>query len=403
MMPNLAEVQEKISKYGLKVTLKKALGRVLHMYNCWTVPWIFQYKFYWNLLGLIIAPAPKRKRILGIWDFKALPWSLGDPLLFVESLSLLKLEYDAEEIDICVIYDGENPGGNRSKGDANTNINTKNAQEYMLDFLPLFSTSPYLGSVFQFNSRNEFYSFLKLNSGRYHIFPSLPKHLGETYNFKGGERLVDVNEFHKKHGYIPHLKIGERESSWAKWFYLNNLPKNTVPVALSLKRTVHSEVRNADPYVWLPFIDKCKQLYPEVIFIFIGLRDEAFDGLRERSNVFIAKEYGTTIMEDLALIRASIMYIGTASGVNVISMYSDLPYFIFQLPNTTIYGIEFGDSFKFANKNQKIFDAKIPVTPELLLNEFKSVYNNLEKNEWVKETSIGAKDKHFLPTSKAIK
>ena len=254
-----------------------------------------------------------------------------------------------------MIYDKKNPSGWRKE----PNINANNAQDYMVDFLPLFNKCPYLGSVFQFNSRKEFNIFLKNNLHRYNLYPSLRQHLDESYNFSG-YGIVFMKEFENffnEYSYIPHLRIGERDSSWAYWFYQNYLPKDTVPVVLSLRRPLSmiSRERNADPKVWLAFIDKCKEVYKDITFVIVGLRAEVFQGLRERSNVVIAKDYGTFIIQDLALIRSSYCYLGTASGPGVIAQFSDLPYLIFHMPEIERYGLSEEKNFSFARYCQMLW------------------------------------------------
>lgn len=354
-------------------------------------------------MKLIFVPNFKKKRILGIWDFKALPWSIGDPLVFIEKLSTLKIQHNAEDIDICVVYDRDNPGGNRGNGDPNNNITSNNAQDIILEFLPLFSTCPYLGSIFQFNSRREFYSFLKRNSERYDFFPPLGQHLGETYNyyFSAINEMNEIQEFDNAHGYIPYLRIGDRDILWAYWFYLNHLPKNTVPVTLSLKQTSHDTQRNANLDVWLLFIDNCKIDFPEVVFVIVGLREEVFEGMRKRPNVIIAKDFGTSIIEDLSLIRTSLMYMGTTSGVNTIAQFSDLPYLIFQYPVNILvkFGLKPGENFSFATEKQKLFSTTTSVTPSLLLKEFKGLYSKLDRKKWLNITFEKACNKHGHPAA----
>ena len=278
MFEKVEEIFCKVRKHGV-IGSSKIIARKLYKLYKYRVPWLLQPRFYYHLMRLIFAPGFNKKRILGVWDFKALPWSIGDPLIFIEKLSTLKIEHDAEEIDICIVYDRNNPIGNRAGKDCN--ITSCNAQEYMLEFLPLFSTCPYLGSIYQFNSRREFHHFLKSNFERYDIFPPLEQHLGETYNFHSvtGEcHTNEIQEFYNAHGYIPYLRIGKRDSSWAQWFYLNHLPDKAVPVTLSLKRTSHAIKRNANPAVWLSFIDKCKIDFPEVVFCGGGLREDVLEG-----------------------------------------------------------------------------------------------------------------------------
>lgn len=339
-----------------------------------------------NLMRLILVPDCSKKRILGIWDYKALPWSVGDPLVFIEKLSILKNERGAEAVDICIIYDRDNPAGNRRE----PHLTTRNAQEYMLEYLSLFSTCPYLGSIFQFNSRKEFYRFLKGNLERYNVFPPIIRHLKEEYNFVGGApHYNEINEYYRNNGCIPHLQIGDRALQWAVRFYSNKIVKGRYPVALSLRNTPGDEQRNAKSAAWLGFIDKCKNSFPEIVFIVIGRQDEVFEGLRERPNVIIAKDSGTNIISDMALIRASIMYMGTASGINMTAIFSDLPYLLFQWQKSDLIHLFTDlpkDRFLFANEKQKIFYSDQDISPEYLFNQFKSLYTKIADKKMADKT-----------------
>lgn len=403
------EIFRKIGRHGIVMSFKiflRIFNERVYIFCLTRIPWALKFRFYYHLARLLFMPNLHRKRrILGIWDFKALPWSVGDPLAFIETLSVLKVQYDAEEVDVCIVYDRDSPAGNRGRmnsSNAVNNITCSNAQDYMLEFLPLFSTSPYLGSVYQFNSRKEFYYFLKNNLQRYNIFPSLVKHLSETYNFYCRTPVLkEIIEFYNDNGYIPHLRVGSRDRSWAKWFYVKHLPENSLPVSLSLKRTGHAVDRNIEPVVWLSFIDKCRLDFPEVVFVIVGLREEAFEGLRNRPNVIIAKDFGTSLIEDLALIRASLLYMGTSSGVNLIAWFSSLPYLVFQMPadNLHRHGLKTEEGFPFLNNKQKNF-ITTEITAELLFDEFRKLYLELDKNEWRKKVLENVHFKYGHPTAR---
>jgi len=405
MFKRCFEIPGKIAKHGFAGSHRIIIQRLQRFWET-RIPWPIKGRFYYHLLKLILTPSCQGKRILGIWDYKALPWSIGDPLVFIEMLSILKIRHNAKAVDICIVYDHDNPGGNRGRL-WKSNITSENAQDYMLEFLPMFSTSPYLGSIFQFSSRKEFYYFLRENSERYDIFPPLGQHLNETYNYyyakDSTSQQREIVEFYHAYGYIPHLRISDRDCSWARWFYLTHLTDGTVPVALSMKRTSHDTVRNAEPAVWLAFIDKCKMHFPEVIFVVVGLREEVFDGLRNRMNTIIAKDFGTTITEDFALIRTSLLYMGTTSGICNIARFSDVPYLIFQFPNFyRNFGLEQKENQAFATDKQKIFDTTSEVTPELLYGEFKNLYMKLNKDGWQIAAIRAARMKNSHPSTRAM-
>ena len=391
MLERASRIADKVRKHGLKGSLGKLLEKLKKAVGV-----------YWRFGRLVMAPACRGRRILGIWDYMALPWSIGDPLVFVEMLSVLKLETGAEAVDICIVCDREAPNGIRSKPGQDI-VTPENVPDYALEHLPLFSTSPYLGSVFQFLSRDEFHSFLKNNLQRYDIFPPLGRHLAGTYNFIGGcTDFLEIQKFHKKHGHVPYLRVGQRDMAWANWFYTTHLGKNAIPVTLTLRRSRDFDERNADIKVWMDFLDRCGTVFPNVTFVVAGLREEARDDLRTRPNVILSKDHGTSVMEDLALIRASLLYMGTNSGVNTIALFSDLPYLIFQFPADKLHTVGFktGKNFSFATANQKVFTTDIMVTPDLLFEEFKGVYSSLDIAGWHETAFRSARNKHTHPSSK---
>lgn len=340
--------------------------------------------FLGRLLRLLFISRYSKKRILGIWDYRYLPWSIGDPLVFIEMLSILKIKYAAEAVDICIVYDPNNPNGIR-KVERYTEVSV---QEYMLEFLPIFSTSPYLGSIFQFNSINEFLRFLKNNIQDYELFPPLSVYLAGKYNYRyDTDHLKDIEDFYKTYNYIPFLKVGDKALSWAKNFYKSNIPEDKVAIALTLRGALDGSPRNANKEAWLKFINECSKSFSEVFFVVLGSREEVFEELRKCKNVLLSKDFGFSIQEDLALIRSSLMYMGTESGINNIARLSDLPYLIFQCPSREPahrYGLDKGKNFIFANAKQKTFSIEIPATTDFIFQEFKSLYPQLDKNAWRK-------------------
>jgi len=390
--------------FGLgKRVLVPAIQLALSVPSLWrnNRPWPARLRFYFNLLRLLTLPFPKNKRLLGIWDFHNNPWSIGDPLVFVETLNCLSLKHQIEDVDICIIYDHDDPVGIRRE----SQLTPENARDYILNWLPLFSTCQNLSSVFQFKSRTEFNYCLTLNANRYMLSPTLGNHLGERYNFLGSADLTEIMDFYKNNGYIPYLRIGELLTSWAYDFFLSHIKPGTVPVVLSLKSTLHSQVRNADPTCWLPFIDRCESSFQDVTFVLVGLRDEEPPGIRQCANVIIAKDYGTTIMEDLALVQKATMYIATDSGIVVIAMFADTPYLVFQVPSVTMkkYNLVNRQNWCFATEHQKLFDDTFDMTPDFIFEEFTTLYQKLDKEKWFANANAKASPVSQHPSTTVIR
>lgn len=389
---------QKVRELGMLRTMQRGGKFVCHLWGK-MAPWFVRYRFYKNLCRLVLGRHLRHKRVLGVWDLSALPWSIGDPMMFVESLSLVKIEQDATAVDICVLYDREAPGGTRR-----VNLDADQAEYHVLNMLPVFRTSPFLESLFMFADRAEFYDFLRRSADRYVLFPSVEKHLGFTYNFYGGAPIPIHRKFFDAHGYLPHLRIGGRETAWARSFLRAHCGRDRIAVILSLKQTEQAPERNADLCIWTAFVDHCAEHFPEVMFVQVGLKEESDEGLRRRENVVVAKDHGTTIVEDLALIRSGCVYMGTVSGINLIAIFSDMPYLLFQMPMYSMksWGIPPGKGFWFAQENQKLFDTSFDVTTELLIKEFTHLYGSVDRGKWLAEIAQDCGPVQTHPAAKPV-
>lgn len=376
------KLREKGIVYCFKAALLMIYRRVLSPKRPGVHP-ITPFRFLINLFNLLSNRKP-RKVILGVWDYKVIPWSIGDFLVFIETLSVLKLKHDADKVDVCVVCDSENPAGNRGY----KNINSGNFRYYFFNLLPIISTSPYLGSVFQFDSRSEFYSFLKKNLNKYEIYPPINQQLKETFNFYGGATLKEIQDFYRERGFIPHLAIDDYHLSWAYNFYKTKA-NGLFPVAVSLRNRPSGAGHNADRDLWLSFFDLCRSAFPEVVFVVVGVREEAFEELRHRSNVIVAKDYGSTLLDDFALIRTSLLYMGMESGIACIAIFSDVPYLLFGRPPKVgeRIGLKPGSNLEFATQYQKVFYTAFIITPHSLLREFSNLYNQLDTDKWHEKVS----------------
>ncbi len=107
--------------------------------------------------------------------------------------------------------------------------------------------------------------------------------------------------------------------------------------------------------------------------------------MQKWNNVVFAKEFSTTIVEDLALIQFSIMYMATTSGINTSAHFSNLPYLIFRYPNESI-NILSSENTKvpyYQKKQQQ--NIKFNENAELLYDEFIKIYSQLDKKEYLKK------------------
>jgi hypothetical protein len=134
----------------------------------------------------------------------------------------------------------------------------------------------------------------------------------------------------------------------------------------------------------------CKSAFPEVVFVVVGTREEVFEELRHHRNVIVAKDHGSTLLDDLALIRTSLLYMGRESGVSEIAVFSDVPYLLFGREERARLAqkLKPDSNYEFATKLQKVFYASsFIVTADSLLREFSNLYNQLDIDKWRKKAS----------------
>ena len=375
---------KKLREKGIVYCFKAALSMVYRQVSSPNRHFLTPFRFLINLFSFL-SSRKSRKIILGVWDYKVIPWSVGDFLVFIETLSVLKLKHGADKVDVCVVCDSKNPAGNRGY----KNVNSSNFRYLLFKLLPIISTSPYLGSVFQFDSRAEFYSFLKQNINKYEIYPPINQQLKETFNFHSGATLKEIQDFYRERGFIPHLAIDDYHLSWA-YNFCETRAKGLLPVVVSLRWHPRARPeRNAERDVWLGFFDLCKSAFPEVVFVVIGTREEVFEELRHCSNVIVAKDYGSTLLDDLALIRTSLLYMAQESGIATIAVFSDIPYLLFGREEVArrALKLESGSNLEFATQYQKVFYASFTMTPHSLLEEFSKLYNQLDIEKWQEKAS----------------
>ncbi len=378
---------EKLKEKGFIYCFKAALLIVFQKAGIYRRQFLFlflaPFKFVNNSIHYISGKKAE-KRIFGVWDNKHTPSTIGDLLVFMEALSVLKLKHGADKVDFCVVCGKENPAGNSGYG----TFGSSNNRHHLFHLLPILNTSPYLGSVFQFDSRPAFYSFIKQNINRYEIYPPIDKQSGEIFDFDKSVPLEEIRNYYRERDFIPNLVIDEYHRHWAYNFYKTKI-KGLIPVAVALEHCYDRATGNSDIVGWLKFFDLCKANLPEVVFVLVGIREEVSEELRMRSNVIVAKDFGSTIADDFALIRTSLLYVGLNGGISEIAVYSDVPYLIVEKSwnMETEIRPKPDSKYVFATTNQKVFNTSGGIVPETLLKEFSDLYNHLDTKGWLNNAS----------------
>jgi hypothetical protein len=290
----------------------------------------------------------------------------------------------ANKIDFCFLLDPVKP----QRGDFD-GVTQENFHFYLQLYLPVVFVNPNLGSIFVFTSYKQFEKFILNNIRRYFIWPLLGRYLAKEPAYSSNFNFIQ--DHYKRHKKLPQLSCRSFTLKWANNFIYKNIwPYH--PVVVQLRNNHVALYRNANIPAWIEFFRHCRDSYPNVRFVIIGRREEIVEEIRSLPNVIYAKDYGTNIEQDLALIQTAMIYYGSSSGPGTIALFSDIPYRIFnhEIANEDMRE---GDNFIFANANQKVLWGE--ETADLLISEFAQLYIKEIVDAWKSKQEICDKEFEF--------
>ena len=159
------------------------------------------------------------------------------------------------------------------------------------------------------------------------------------------------------------------------------------PIVVHLRNKPNRRKCNSNYGAWLQFFKTCrrKKRLRRFSFVIIGNHEEIDSRYRKIGNVVFAKDFGTTAEQDCALIQSSLMFMGCSSGPEVMALYCNVPYRIFNCFPTTqeLYGIGRGSRFPFALPSQKLI--REPDTESVIEREFMCLIGQTDIGKWERE------------------
>jgi hypothetical protein len=319
---------------------------------------------------------PANQRLLLIYDFASQPFSVGDILIFQEASLVLREMHGLGKIDFAAVYEPAKPV---VADPAFSWIDPDSFLFHLSSFLPAAQVNPHLGSLFLFDSHRQLESYIADNISDYHVWPTLPRYALREYLY-----YYCFNElfysYYQQHGALPSLASRPAALAWAKHFIKEHAPSAT-PVTVQLRHNKVNPARNSNYDAWMAFFEHCADRYP-VKFIVICAHSEVDPRLRQMKNVMVAKDYCTSVEQDLALIEAARIHMGVSSGPAAMVLFSGKPYCIFnwEANLSSIKGfVQDGHRYRyyFSTPYQNcIFGTE---TPDLLIAEFKRLWSTVEQ------------------------
>ncbi len=312
-----------------------------------------------------------QRRLLIIYDYSSQPFSVGDVLIFQEASLVLRENLDLGKVDFALVYDPLKPV---VPDPAFAKIDNESFLFHLSAFLPAAQVNRYLGSLFLFDSRRQLESYIADNRLQYHVWPGVVQYAAREYLYYYCFNELFPDYF-RRNGSLPALKSRPAATTWAEAF-IERHASHCTSVTVQLRRNAANPVRDSDYAAWLTFFTHCAAHYPAK-FILLCSHAEVDPRFRDLPNIVIAKDLGTTLEQDLALIETASMHMGASSGPATIAQFNSKPYCLFNsaMADRFVHGFHVDGNrgrFSFSAPLQTWINGR--ETPELLLLEFERMW-----------------------------
>ncbi len=335
-----------------------------------------------------LLPRQPEKRILGIYHFQEHAGFLGDMMEYLEVLNVLRAQHGVPKIDLCYVDDPSNPNRPISRNRLET------SPEFKPMMLQLGALLPGTGAVLQFDSDIDFEAFFRRNYRRYVCWPrygyfhSWPTQIEYTETipetgYPYPNTYAPLDRFLQTHAALPGLTCPPAALEWARLFIRRHAGAAT-PVTAQIRFNPESPRRNTDLDAWREFFQRM-QARPDIKFIVICRQEEVTPELRALSNVVYAKDYGSGILEDLALIQVSHFSIFPDAGFATYPWFLGLPTIFFAkekhyFPHLRMLDVNGGTGLRFLTPFQRRVFGEY--TADTLEQEFLRLWNDLTAVGW---------------------
>lgn len=325
--------------------------------------------------------------LLLIYDFASQPFSVGDILTLQEAALVQCSRHGLSSVDIALVYDPMNPV---VSDPAFKSITRENFLAHLSVILPAAQVNPILRSLLLFGSHKHLEKFIADNAGRYVVWPSLGLYAAREYLFY---HCIDslFPDYFRKHGNLPRLSSRPAVAEWAISFLAKHAEEGLVPISIQLRNNPTTPARNSNYPAWVNFFSKCAKDYPAKFFV-ICAPSEIEPGLRILPNVVIAKDFHTSLEQDLAIIEASDMHMGASSGPGTIALFNRKPYCMFGFDGSEDLVASLGQEghrIRYSFSAEYQYWIRETETYEILLAEFENLWKHLSStaSQTVQESS----------------
>jgi hypothetical protein len=314
--------------------------------------------------------------VLGIMDFRYVPYALGDTCTWLTKLQIVASRHSLSEIEITLITLPFAPSS-----PLQPHITPHNYASVVDGLLPAFLCCKNIKAIRIFeHNRKALHRLLGALIARTPSWPSLQSHMRAQLDFISHDQ---INSFFAERGWIPRLSPPFGFSNATERFK-QTLCNGRVPIVVNIRQSTLTRNpaavnRDSSADVWFRFFARAEKYWPKALFVLVGGFSEWERRFSRCRNVVIPRLHGLGLGHELTLLLQGAPFIGTSSGFSAAATFSDTPYVITNVEHRAakFFEIPIGaESFPFASARQWLsWDRE---TDGLLPSLFERLWNSLD-------------------------
>lgn len=317
---------------------------------------------YWNKLIIDWRESRLKGRelekgchgIVGLWDLRFVPHSLGEYLYFLAVLQCVSEDLGLDKVEIWCLVPGEDQIRFDQK-DLDEPIRSTRVRQFK-ELTAFLRSSP--DSFLFFEDTDTFDEAVVLAMRDRVVVPRWESSSGGMFaSYMHNYRFL--NQAYAKSGRAPHLKpcVSYMSEALERIDTIKRKSGKTRVVATHLRYSKLDAERNVEIDEWIELFRHAALVHQDLLFLILGEGEleQTLENEDVLGNCCFAKDYAEGAMEGFVLIHAADGFIGGPSGPAIVPLLSPNPYLFYKykLVNELPY-LELPAPFPWATSGQVI-------------------------------------------------